>query len=82
MIPFWTYLEGREVSNDDVFTKKIARKSKLYVLVDGKLYRKGSNEIFMKCITQEEGNKLLLDIHWGMCGNHAFYRTLVKKAFP
>ena len=35
----------------------------------------------MKCITQEEGNKILLDIDGGTCGNYASSRTLVGKIF-
>ena len=36
------------------------RRSKQYLLVDGKLWRKNTKEeILMKCITQEEGEHLL-----------------------
>ena len=35
----------------------------------------------MKYITQEEGKRLLDQIHSGSCGNHATSRTLVGKAF-
>ena len=38
-------------------------------------------ELLHKCITQEEGEKLLLEIHVGSCGNHAASRNLVGKAF-
>ena len=43
--------------------------------------RKSAKEgILQKCITQEEGVKLL-EIHSGFCGNHAASRNLVGKAF-
>ena len=52
------------------------------MLVDGNLMRKSAKEgILQKCITQENGVKLLLKIHSGSCGNHAASRTLVGKAF-
>jgi hypothetical protein len=35
----------------------------------------------MKCIEQEDGIKLLEEIHSGTCGNHAASQTLVGKAF-
>ena len=58
------------------------RRSKQYLLVDGKLWRKNAKEeILMKCITQEDGEHLLDQIHSGSCGNHAASRTLVGKAF-
>jgi hypothetical protein len=35
----------------------------------------------MLYITQEEGDKLLAEIHGGECGSHSSSRTLVGKAF-
>ena len=44
--------------------------------------RKNANsEVLLKCITQEDGIKLLDYIHAGSFGNHAASRTLVGKAF-
>jgi hypothetical protein len=47
----------------------------------GDLYRRGANDILMRCITQEEGHELLTEIHGGECGSHSSSRTLVSKAF-
>jgi hypothetical protein len=35
----------------------------------------------MKCVPRQEGKDILEEIHKGVCGNHAFSRTLVSKAF-
>src|SRR5438128_12490475 len=35
----------------------------------------------MKCISEEDGRKLLKEIHSGICGNHAASRTLLGKAY-
>jgi len=44
--------------------------------------RKNTNsEVLLKCITQDDGIKLLDDIHAGSCGNHVASRMLVRKAF-
>jgi hypothetical protein len=50
-------------------------------VVEGDLYRRGANDILMRCITQEEGRELLVEIHGGECGSHSSSRTLVGKAF-
>jgi len=51
-------------------------------MVDDRLMRKNANsEVLLKCITQDDGIKLLDDIHAGSCGNHTASRTLVGKAF-
>jgi hypothetical protein len=52
--------------------------SKGFVLVDNKLYRRGTRSgVLMKCVTGEDGYDILREIHEGVCGNHAASRTLV-----
>jgi transposase InsO family protein len=60
---------------------RIARLAKRYTLVEGDLYRRGANGVLMRCISRKEGCELLGEVHGGECGNHAFSRTLVGKAF-
>jgi hypothetical protein len=50
-----------------------------YTLVEGDLYRCGTNGVLMRCITQEEGYELLVEVPGGECGNHASSCTLVGK---
>jgi hypothetical protein len=59
----------------------IVRLAKRYAVVEGDLYRRGANGILMRCITQEEGRELLMEIHGGECGSHSSSLTLVGKAF-
>ena len=52
------------------------------MLVDCKLMRKNaSSEVLLKCVSQDDGIKLLDHIHAGSYCNHAASRTLVGKAF-
>jgi hypothetical protein len=61
---------------------RVLRRSKGFVLVDGKLYRRGARSgVLMKCVTKEDGYDILREIHEGICGNHAASRTLVGKAY-
>jgi hypothetical protein len=60
----------------------VMRRSKGFVLVDTKLYRRGARSgVLMKCVTKEDGYDILREIHKGVCGNHAASRTLVGKAY-
>jgi hypothetical protein len=61
---------------------RVMHRSKSFILVDSKLYRRGarSGEL-MKCVTREDGHDILREIHEGVCGNHAASRTLVVKAY-
>jgi hypothetical protein len=60
---------------------RVMRRSKGFVLVDSKLYRRGARSgMLTKCVTKEDGCDILREIHEGVCGNHAASRTLVGKA--
>jgi hypothetical protein len=76
-----SYLENRLLANDDAEIERIARKSRLYHLIDGILYRQGANGMMMRCISKDEGIQLLWDIHSGICGAHSSWRSIVRKAF-
>jgi hypothetical protein len=61
---------------------RVMHRSKGFVLVDSKLYRRGARSgVLMKCVTKEDGYDILWEIHEGVCGNHAASRTLVGKAY-
>ena len=45
------------------------------------IYQRSPTGILQRCITIEEGRKLLEDLHSGACGHHAALRTLVGNAF-
>jgi hypothetical protein len=75
------YLKEKILPEDHVSAERIVRLAKRYAVVEGDLYRRGANDIHMRCITQEEGRELLTEIHGGECGSHSSSRTLVGKAF-
>jgi ribonuclease HI len=77
----WDYLKENILPEDHVTAERIVRLAKRYTMVEGDLYRRGANDILMRCITQEEGCELLVEIHEGECGSHSASRTLVGKAF-
>jgi hypothetical protein len=61
---------------------RVTRRSKGFVLVNSKLYRRGArSRVLMKYVTKEDGYDILREIHEGICGNHAASRTLVGKAY-
>ena len=81
-VPFIKYLTDGSDYTDRAENERLMWRSKQYLLVDGKLWRKNAKEeILMKCITQEDGEHLLDQIHSGSCVNHVALRTLVSKAF-
>jgi hypothetical protein len=55
MSPIMAYLDNKSPSNDNVEIERIMRKSRMYHLIDGVLYRQGTNGMIMRCISREEG---------------------------
>jgi hypothetical protein len=61
---------------------RVMRRSKGFVLVNSKLYRRDARlGVLIKCVTKEDGYDILWEIHEGVCGNHVFSGTLVGKAY-
>ena len=70
------------IKKDNAEAVRIMCRSKNYVLVDDKLYKRGAGSgILMKCVTTEEGKDILQEAHEGTCGNHAASRTLVGQHY-
>jgi hypothetical protein len=81
MSPIKVYLDNQLISDDNAKIERIARKSRMYHLIDGVLYKQGANGMMMKCISKDEDIQLLLEIHSGVCGAHSSWRSIVGKAF-
>ena len=44
------YLKEKFLPDDDATTERIARQSKRYTMVDGDLYRRDMDGVFLRCI--------------------------------
>jgi hypothetical protein len=86
VIPPWTepllaYLIQQQLPEDQTEARRIVRRSKAYKVHEGELYKKSATGVLQRCISEEEGQQLLAEIHAGMGGHHAVARALVSKAF-
>jgi hypothetical protein len=80
--PFIDYIREQKVPSDKSSAEQLICRAKSYVLVGDKLYRRSATfGVLMKCVSREEGKDILEEIHKDVCGNHAYSRTLVSKAF-
>jgi hypothetical protein len=50
-------------------------------VLQGKLYKKSITGVLQRCVTSQEGQTILKDIHGGVCGHHASSRAIAAKAF-
>ncbi|KAL0424649.1 UNVERIFIED_CONTAM: hypothetical protein Sradi_0999700 [Sesamum radiatum] len=49
-------------------------------MIDEELYKRGFSQSFLKCLTPEEGNYVLREIHEGICRNHLGGKVLARKS--
>ena len=79
--PFLAYLNRKELPEDQNEARCIIRRSKAYKVHDGELYKESATGVLQRCISEEEGQQFLAEIHAGLGGHHAAARALVSKAF-
>jgi ribonuclease HI len=79
--PILEWLVEGKLPSDQTEARRIARRAKTFVLIDGELYKRGADGILMWCILDDQGRELLQEIHVGTCGHHAGPGTLVGKAY-
>jgi hypothetical protein len=81
MQPYLAYMINKKLPEDAVEAKKITRRLKAFVVLQGKLYKKSITGVLERCVTPQEGQVILKDIHAGVCGHHASSRAIAAKAF-
>jgi hypothetical protein len=81
MQPYLAYMINKQLPEDAVEAKRITRRSKAFVMLQGKLYKKSITGVLQRCVTPQEGQVILKDIHAGVCGHHASSRAIAAKAF-
>jgi hypothetical protein len=59
MSPIKSYLDNQSISDDDMEIERIARKSRMYHIINGVLYKQGTNGMMIKCISKDEGIQLM-----------------------
>jgi hypothetical protein len=82
MQPYLAYMINKTLPEDVVEAQRIVRGSKSFVVVQGKLYKKSITGVLQRCVTPQEGQVILKDIHEGVYGHHATSsRAIAAKAF-
>jgi hypothetical protein len=79
--PILEWLIEGKLPSDQTEARRITRRAKAFVLIEGELNKRGAAGILMRCILNNQGCELLREIHASTCGHHVGPRTLVEKAF-
>ena len=79
--PFLRFLIEGTLPQDVAEARRISRRSKAFIVINKQLYKRSISQILQKCIDEEDGKALLLEILEGTHGHHASSRVLMSKAF-
>ncbi|XP_020155589.1 uncharacterized protein [Aegilops tauschii subsp. strangulata] len=79
--PYLAYLLRKELPKDEDEACQITHQSKAFTVMGDQLYKKITTRVTQRCISPEEGQQILQEIHSGTCGHHASSGSLVAKPF-
>ncbi|CAL2257641.1 unnamed protein product [Prunus armeniaca] len=79
MDPIHAHLTDGTLPTDKAEAKAVRRRSARYLLLQGILYRRSYSLLLLRCVTPQQGDYILCEIHEGACGNHSGSRSLAFK---
>ena len=74
------YIATGELPNDRDKAHKVLVQSARFSMIDGQLYKRSLGEPYLMCLTPEQGQYVLVELHEGICENHLRGRTLAHWA--
>ena len=80
MDPIILYITTGELPDDKSRAHKIQIQSARFSIIDGQLYKRSLSGPYLKCLTPEQSQYVLAELHEGICGNHPGGRTLAHRA--
>jgi hypothetical protein len=63
MQPYLAHMINKTLPEDTVEARRIIQRSKAFVVLQGKLYKKSITGVLQRCVTPQEGQEILKDIH-------------------
>ena len=74
------YLESGTLPAEKKSTVQLKIKAGRFTMLNGTLYKRGFTLPLLKCVSPDEGNYILKEIHERVCENHSRSRVLAHKA--
>nr|XP_027118756.1 uncharacterized protein LOC113735999 [Coffea arabica] len=79
MTPLVNFLSSGALPENKIEARRVQLRAAKYAYVRGTLYRRSYLSPWLKCVTPEEGDHVLREIHEGICAAHVGSRVLAKK---
>ena len=81
MSPIYLYLTNGTLPEVKAQARKLRYRAARYTVINDVLYKRGYTTSYLKCLTAEQGDYVLREIHNGVCGDHSGSRSLAYKVF-
>ena len=79
MTPVISYLKDGTLPEGKNEARKLRIRSARYVLLNDALYKRGFSQPYLRCLSPDEANYVLKEVHEGACENHLGARSLIHK---
>ncbi|CAL9017932.1 unnamed protein product, partial [Prunus brigantina] len=81
MSPIYAFLSDGTLPTDKSQARKLRYRSTRYTVINDVLYKRGYTTPYLKCLTREQGDYILREVHSGVCGDHSGSQSLAHKVF-
>ena len=80
MSPIIRFSRDKRLPDNKKKAKKIKLRLAWYVILKDVLYKRGYSLPYLRCLSYDEANYIMREIHNGIYGNHSGVRSLAYKA--
>ena len=77
--PLVAYLQSGTLPNEKDAARKLKVQASRFVLIRDVLYKRGFSRPYLRCLSHDEVDYVMREVHEGICGNHSGARPLVHK---
>ena len=77
--PLILYLRSGILPEGKDATRKLKVQTSRFVLIRDVLYQRGSSQPYLRCLSHDEADYVMREVHEGICGKHLRARSLVHK---
>ena len=80
MSPIAQYINTGELPIEKDKARKVQIQSTRFFLINEQLFKRSLNGLYLKCLTTEQDQNVLAELHERICGNHPGDITLAHRA--
>ena len=78
-MPIIAYLQSGTLPDGKDAARKLKVRASRFVLIRDVLYKRGFSRPYLRCLSHNEVDYVMREVHEGICGNHSRARSLVHK---